>query len=56
MVIITGIAPPIARSLVAIGVDLSRVTTRADLQSGIEEAERMLGYQVRKPENGAASL
>jgi rsbT co-antagonist protein RsbR len=47
-VILTGIAPAIARSLVAIGVDLSRVTTMVDLQSGIEEAERMLGYRVAK--------
>ncbi|MBI4319723.1 MAG: PAS domain S-box protein [Chloroflexi bacterium] len=53
-VIITGIAPPIARSLVAIGVDLSRVTTKADLQSGIEEAERMLGYQVIRRDERAA--
>lgn len=52
-VILTGIAPAIARSLVAIGVDLSRVTTVADLQSGIEEAERMLGYKVIKPEEMA---
>lgn len=53
-VILTGIAPAIARSLVAIGVDLSRVATRADLQSGIEEADRILGYKVTRSEETAA--
>ncbi|TAK37017.1 MAG: PAS domain S-box protein [Chloroflexota bacterium] len=53
VVIVTGISPAIARSLVAIGVDLSRVTTRADLQSGIEEAEQILGYQVIRTDGRA---
>ena len=33
-------------SLVTIGVDLSKMNTVGDLQGGIEEAERLLGYQV----------
>jgi rsbT co-antagonist protein RsbR len=45
-VIITGLSPEIAQTLVTIGVDLSKMNTVGDLQGGIEEAERLLGYQV----------
>jgi rsbT co-antagonist protein RsbR len=31
---------------VTIGVDLSKVNAVGDLQGGIEEAERLLGYEV----------
>ena len=44
--IITGIAPDIAQTMVRLGIDLARITTVGDLQSGIEEAERLLGYRV----------
>jgi rsbT co-antagonist protein RsbR len=44
-VIITGLSSEIALTLVTIGVDLSMMTAVGDLQGGIEEAERMLGYQ-----------
>ena len=47
-VIVTGMAPEIAQTVVTIGVDLSRLNTFADLQSGIEAADRMVGYEVRK--------
>ena len=43
-VIITGLSSEIALTLVTIGVDLSMMTAVGDLQGGIEEAERMLGY------------
>ena len=46
MVIVTGLSPEIAQTLVTIGVDLSRMHTVGDLQGGIEEAERLLGYRV----------
>lgn len=46
--ILTGLAPEIAQTLVTIGVDLGLVRTVGDLQGGLEEAERMLGYQVTK--------
>ncbi|TMA40562.1 MAG: STAS domain-containing protein, partial [Deltaproteobacteria bacterium] len=46
MVIVTGLSPEIAQTLVTLGVDLSRMNTVGDLQGGIEEAERLLGYQV----------
>src|SRR5467141_1580681 len=45
-VIVTGLSPEIAQTLVNIGVDLSKMNTVGDLQGGIEEAERLLGYKV----------
>ncbi|HKQ60321.1 MAG TPA: STAS domain-containing protein [Candidatus Polarisedimenticolaceae bacterium] len=45
-VIVTGLSPEIAQTLVNIGVDLSKMNTVGDLQGGIEEAERLLGYRV----------
>ncbi len=45
-VIVTGLSPEIAQTLVNIGVDLRKMTTVGDLQGGIEEAERLLGYKV----------
>src|SRR3989454_4195350 len=38
-VIVTGLSPEIAQTLVTIGVDLSEMATVGDLQGGIEEAE-----------------
>jgi rsbT co-antagonist protein RsbR len=46
--ILSGIAPDIAQTMVRLGIDLLRVRTVGDLQSGIEEAERLLGYSVVK--------
>src|SRR3954465_13067082 len=45
-VIITGLSPLIAQTLVTIGVDLSKMDTIGDLQGGLEEAERLLGFTV----------
>jgi rsbT co-antagonist protein RsbR len=47
-VIITGLSSDIARTLVTIGVDLSKMNTIGDLQGGIEEAERQLGFRVTR--------
>src|SRR5512132_245058 len=47
-VIITGLSPEIAQTLVTIGVDLSKMATIGDLQGGLEEAERLLGYAVSR--------
>lgn len=44
--IVTGLSPEIARTLVTIGVDLSKMNTVCDLRGGIEEADRALGYKV----------
>ncbi len=43
LVIVTGISQEIAQTLVTIGADLSNVRTLGDLQSGIEEVERLMG-------------
>ena len=45
-VIVTGLSPEIAQTLVNIGVGLGKMNTVGDLQGGIEEAERVLGYKV----------
>jgi rsbT co-antagonist protein RsbR len=52
-VIITGLSPEIAQTLVTIGVDLSRMQTIGDLQGGLEEAERFLGFTVTRDSEAA---
>ena len=44
--IITGLSSEIAQMIVDLGVDLGMLTTVGDLQGGLEEAERMLGYET----------
>jgi rsbT co-antagonist protein RsbR len=51
-VIVTGLSPEIANTLVNIGVDLGKMSTVGDLQGGIEEAERLLAYRVVPTESG----
>ncbi|MGI8876280.1 MAG: STAS domain-containing protein [Egibacteraceae bacterium] len=51
-IIITGLSSEIAQTLVHIGVDLSKMNTVGDLQGGIEEAERLLGFAVRRVADG----
>jgi rsbT co-antagonist protein RsbR len=53
-IIITGLSAEVAQSLVTLGVDLSRLNTMGDLQGGIEEAERVLGYVVERRQPSAA--
>src|SRR5213594_2507901 len=45
-VIVSGLSPKSAQPLVNKGMDLGKMTTVGDLQGGIEEAERLLGYKV----------
>jgi rsbT co-antagonist protein RsbR len=45
-VIVTGLSAEVAQTLVTLGVDLFKLDTVGDLQGGIEEAERMMGYKV----------
>lgn len=45
-VIITGLSPEIAQTLVTLGADLPNVLTYGDLQTGMEEAEGILGLKV----------
>lgn len=54
-VIVSGIAPEIAQTLVTIGVDLSKMNTVGDLQGGLEEADRLLGFTVVKVDTRAAA-
>jgi rsbT co-antagonist protein RsbR len=49
-VILTGLSPEIAQTLVTIGVDLGKMNTVGDLQGGVEEAERLLGFKVTRSE------
>jgi rsbT co-antagonist protein RsbR len=45
-VVVTGVSPAIAQTIVTVGVDLSRIQTVGDLQGGIDLADRLLGYKV----------
>lgn len=54
-VIVTGLSPEIAQTLVNIGVDLGKMNTVGDLQGGIEEAERLLGYKVYPTQENPAA-
>lgn len=54
-VIVTGLSPEIAQTLVTIGVDLSKMNTVGDLQGGIEVAERLLGYRVVRTDEAAGN-
>jgi rsbT co-antagonist protein RsbR len=47
-VIIAGISPQIAQTMVTLGIDLGRIATVGGLQSGIERAEELLGYIVTR--------
>jgi rsbT co-antagonist protein RsbR len=49
--IITGLSSEVAQTLVDLGVDLSMMQTVGDLQGGLEEAERLLGYAVTRVED-----
>jgi rsbT co-antagonist protein RsbR len=55
-VIVTGISADVAQSLVALGVDLTSIKTMNDLQGGLEEAERLLGYKVAQAEVAAPAF
>jgi rsbT co-antagonist protein RsbR len=53
-VIVTGLSSEVAQSLATLGIDLAKLNTVGDLQGGIEEAERLLGYRVvANYENGS---
>jgi len=46
IVIVTGLSSEVAQSLVALGIELAKLNTVGDLQGGLDEAERILGYRV----------
>ena len=53
--IITGVSSKIAQTLVDLGVELSMMRTVGDLQGGLEEAERLLGYRRDAGEGGVST-
>jgi len=53
-VVVSGISPEIALTMVTLGIDLGRVLTVGDMQSGIEHAERMLGYRVERLDDASS--
>jgi len=44
--ILTGVSPEIAQTIVTLGIDLSKLITIGDLQGGIDQADRLLGYRA----------
>lgn len=54
-VIVAGVSPEIAQTMVTLGIDLGRMSTVGDLQSGIERAEELLGYTVTRTRTKAVS-
>jgi len=55
--IITGLSSEVAQSLAALGLDLGKFNTACDLQSGLEEAEGLLGYRlVSTPHSDGAAI
>jgi rsbT co-antagonist protein RsbR len=54
--VITGLSSKIAQTIVDLGVDLGTLKTVGDLQGGLEEAERMLGYRDATAEAADSSI
>jgi rsbT co-antagonist protein RsbR len=54
-VIITGLSSKIAQTLVDLDVNLSMMKTVGDLQGGLEEAERVMGYRAPAITDASAS-
>jgi rsbT co-antagonist protein RsbR len=48
--VVTGVSAEVAQTVVKIGVDLARVRTVGDLQGGLSEAMRLVGYRLEKVE------
>jgi rsbT co-antagonist protein RsbR len=55
-VVMTGVSPAIAQTIVTVGVDLSRIQTVGDLQGGLDLADRLLGYRVITEEKGVTPV
>jgi rsbT co-antagonist protein RsbR len=45
-VVLTGVRPSIAQTLVHLGIDLSNVTTRSSLSAGLQIAFQMINFTV----------
>jgi rsbT co-antagonist protein RsbR len=55
LVIVTGLTSDVAQSLVTLGIELSGLDTAGDLQGGLEEAERILGYRTQAKAAGVGA-
>jgi rsbT co-antagonist protein RsbR len=55
-VIVTGLSAEVAQSLVALGIDLTKLNTVGDLQGGMEEAERFLGFRMVAADSDRTSV
>lgn len=53
-VIVSGVSPEIALTMVTLGIDLGRIETVGDMRSGIERAEQLSGYKVTRVAEGKA--
>lgn len=51
--IVTGVSAEVAQTVVKIGVDLTRLHTVGDLQGGLTEAMRLLGYRLGSVESSS---
>lgn len=47
-VIVSGVSPEIALTIVTLGIELGRIETVGDIQSGIDRAEQLSGYTVTR--------
>ncbi|HEY0844001.1 MAG TPA: protoglobin domain-containing protein [Noviherbaspirillum sp.] len=54
-VIVSGVSPEIALTMVTLGIDLGRIETVGDMRSGIERAEKLSGYKVIRVDPAKAS-
>ena len=55
LAIVTGLSAEVAQALVTLGVDLGNVRTAGDLQGGLEEGERILGYVTVRDDSARAA-
>ena len=53
--IVTGVSAEVAQTVVKIGVDLSRLRTVGDLQGGLIEARKLVGFKLEKIEPAASN-
>ncbi|HYD59872.1 MAG TPA: protoglobin domain-containing protein [Noviherbaspirillum sp.] len=51
-VIVSGVSPEIALTMVTLGIDLGRIETVGDMQSGLERAEQLSGYRMVRTDPG----
>lgn len=52
-VVVSGVSPEIALTMVTLGIDLGRIETVGDMRSGIERAEQLSGYKVTRVSDNA---